>query len=839
MGNLNKHNQDYRVILQHLLPALISDSQPSNYTANTSGSNPEMLNREYLTKKLKLIFSYRWLILTVSAIVIGFTFIQNTLQTPMYKSYAVLNVGIYNPAYSRSSSDNPLTEETRNYEYLDTQVKLLKSLPLADRVLSIPEVHQALSEYFSSYSEASGTTKPTGRYQKYRHTLPKLKQYLSLIKVNPIKKTSLIEVKVVTNDPEFSSLIANAHAETFIEHTRIQRQTAAVENLSLLKGQADELAAKVTESERNLGKYAEEHAIITLNKDENIVAKKMAELSDLLTQATARRIQYESASKQANETNEVPLESLGTLGILKSNQQLEDAEAKYFELLEKYTENYPLVKQLKGRIEKMRNMKLDRKQEVIKALEGQFKTEAQVEKTLIFELEKQKNLAFELAQKQVQYNILKREYESSKDLYQTVIQQLKESQVELDAMGTNIRVVEFAAPSLSPVGGNYQFALILALLLGPALGIGLVFLLELMDNTYREIEDLETSIRLPILGSLSTAAWGKDNKDSDKSKAFAYLESVKESSGEEVKVEENPEPTEEKNTLDESFVDSVVFGLQQLKHVFKDIKYAELASLAKLSPHSRLRWMEDIPPRSLVAASEPNSKLSEEFRSLASALAISSADKPANPVLVTSATQNDGKSFIAANLAVTLTQFSDKVAVINCDLRASSSIETYFGIPKKLPGLVEYLTGQALLDQVLLKTPVENLDIICAGKLPPNPIELFRSDKMKHLLASLKKEYEYVIVDSVPVLQFADVSILAQQMEGALFVARANKTPRPYIKKALASLETVHAKILGCIFNAYDNKWSSKLDSYYYYNQQESKEEIAQQEENFEHLELF
>ncbi len=170
--------------------------------------------------------------------------------------------------------------------------------------------------------------------------------------------------------------------------------------------------------------------------------------------------------------------------------------------------------------------------------------------------------------------------------------------------------------------------------------------------------------------------------------------------------------------------------------------------------------------------------------------------------MVTSCNPGEGKSTTVANLAIVFAQAGKKVLLVDVDMYRPV-IHTLFNI-RRIPGLSDYIMGNATLDKVVQKNIVEHLAIICSGTLPPNPVEIPGSQNMKVLFKMALQVYDIVILDSPPVFAAADASLLAREVDGTVLVVSYDDTRAVEIEHAMESLESVGARILGVVLNKFD-----------------------------------
>ncbi|MEN3769012.1 CpsD/CapB family tyrosine-protein kinase [Priestia megaterium] len=215
--------------------------------------------------------------------------------------------------------------------------------------------------------------------------------------------------------------------------------------------------------------------------------------------------------------------------------------------------------------------------------------------------------------------------------------------------------------------------------------------------------------------------------------------------------------------------------------------------------------------RSLISLTNSKSSIAEQFRTVRTSIQFSSVDTDLHSVVVTSPNPGEGKSTIAANLAVVFAQQGKRVLLIDSDLR-KPTVHYTFHIENHI-GLTNILTRQATLEKAVKTTTQENLWVLTSGPIPPNPSELLGSKGMNALLEKAKDEFDLIILDSPPVLAVTDAQVLSNLTDGTVLVISSENTRIDSAKKAKELLETAKAKILGVVHN---NK-KEQDHSYYYY----------------------
>ncbi|MEZ4593068.1 MAG: polysaccharide biosynthesis tyrosine autokinase [Chloroflexota bacterium] len=262
-----------------------------------------------------------------------------------------------------------------------------------------------------------------------------------------------------------------------------------------------------------------------------------------------------------------------------------------------------------------------------------------------------------------------------------------------------------------------------------------------------------------------------------------------------------------------------------LEYLDDTIKTPEqVTKLGKVPTLAGIAQIESEDESKLVAISEPRSPTAEAYRVLRTAIQFSIVDKKNSILLMTSGVPGEGKSTTAGNLAVVLAQAGNHVLLIDGDLRRPSQ-HNMFGLSNKR-GVTSLLLKlhvddsdievQNLVEDTVQPTQVEGLQVMTCGPIPPNPSELLGSSKMRHLLGVLDKEYDFVIIDSPPVLSVTDAAVLSALAGTTLVVVRANKSRKGEFKQVVERLADVNANLAGAVLNSL-KPGSDGYKIYYYY----------------------
>lgn len=212
---------------------------------------------------------------------------------------------------------------------------------------------------------------------------------------------------------------------------------------------------------------------------------------------------------------------------------------------------------------------------------------------------------------------------------------------------------------------------------------------------------------------------------------------------------------------------------------------------------------------------EPSSALAESFKSLRTSIMLSS-DSPPKTILVTSMAPGDGKTTVASNLAIAIAGSESSVLLIDCDLRRSM-LHEIFGL-KNTKGLSTFIAGASDMN-IIQDVPVKNLSVITSGPTPPNPSEMLISKKLKDFIHELKNKFDFVIIDTPPVMSVSDTLIVSKIVDASLIVTRFGKTTYEMMNHGLKSMADIESKVIGTVINAVDEK-KSGYHYYYRYNKE-------------------
>lgn len=257
----------------------------------------------------------------------------------------------------------------------------------------------------------------------------------------------------------------------------------------------------------------------------------------------------------------------------------------------------------------------------------------------------------------------------------------------------------------------------------------------------------------------------------------------------------------------------VAFLFEYLDDTVKDPEDVELSTglgtlgVLEVLPKTNISEM-------LIVAREPRSPAAEAYRRVRTNVQFADVDRRSRTLLVTSAQPNEGKTTVAANLAIALAQSGKRVILVDCDMRRPT-LHDLFELPTR-HGLTDIIIRGRCDTRYISGTLVPNLRVLSAGRIPPNPAELLGSERMQTVVAWLQTLADYVVFDTPPVLAVTDAVVLAQAVDTTLMVVNATNTRYPVFMEAVERLTAVQTTIAGVVLNKVDPKQGGSYYANYY-----------------------
>jgi capsular exopolysaccharide synthesis family protein len=486
--------------------------------------------------------------------------------------------------------------------------------------------------------------------------------------------------------------------------------------------------------------------------------QRLAALNLQLTEAEAERAAAEAKFRSISRADGRSMEAVRNSSAVRELERKRLALAeKHEELASTFGPDWPEMKRIKGAIAEVeRSLDDTVKEEARKIVaEGRVSYQEALDRETMIRrsLEEQKSSVQDLQMATADFEQVKVELSNQRQMLQGLLKRRSETDLNADLgerQPVKIKIIERAEPSNGPFAPGAGRRTMMVALLGLVLGVATAYLIDHWDDSIHTVEDLKRYIPLPYLGMIP--------RYGDKP-ALSQL-------GRKLSGEPRAEPP------------------RALEDTMASKRSNYLPTLYDGNP----------------ALAENRNTLSERFRFLRGSILLSTPGSVPKVVLVTSPDKSCGKTFVSSNLSCALVQLGKKVLLIDSDLR-NPKLHRVFHYRNRV-GLTNVLTGQKQLgDGCIMRTDIPNLFLLMAGPASPNPGELLASQAMETILANCAEHFDFVILDSAPLLPVFDSHILSTRCDGVILVARAGVTSRHATLQSVELVSRVQGRITGIVLN--------------------------------------
>ncbi|MDV3458437.1 polysaccharide biosynthesis tyrosine autokinase [Sphingomonas sp. HF-S4] len=463
---------------------------------------------------MRIVMRWRYVILgsIVACVILGL--ILTLLMTPKYTATLTLEI-------SRESNQvtnfQGVERETSlaDQEFYQTQYGLLRSRTLAERVATQLRLVDdklffdrfGVNQDDPAFQEVNGRYAAAGRATRQRIAGEVLLDHVS---IDPTRLSRLAKINVTSPDAEFSARVANVWAENFVQ-TNLERKVQATSyGRNLLQRELGQAKERLDDSQRQLVTYAEQQRIINLpsqgsgensTQERSIIADDLAAMNTALSQATAARIDAEARVRQAGRGGQSS-EALRNQAINALRQRRAEAAAEHERLMVQFEPGYPTARALQSQIAQLDRAIAREEGRVSGSIQAEYSQAQARENSLRSRVEQLKGNYLDLRRRSIQYNIYQQEVDTNRALYDGLLQRFKEIGVAGGVGTNNVAVVDPADIPQKPSSPRLLVNLLVALLAGVAVGTGLAFALEQMDEAIADPVEVERRLGLPLLGSV-------------------------------------------------------------------------------------------------------------------------------------------------------------------------------------------------------------------------------------------------------------------------------------------------------------------------------------------------
>jgi capsular exopolysaccharide synthesis family protein len=696
--------------------------------------------REYV----HIFWSRKWWVISTFLATVLITALYCFITTPIFRASSTLQITQDNPG-SQVSVDDKLSQLTGGSDSLEkfqqTQYKILQSRSLALRV--IQALNLAEHPDFSIIREKH----PDWADNEIEDAM--VERFQKKLEVTPVRSTFLVELAFQSPDKAMAQKVVNTVASEYM-YLSIDRRN---ESFTLVRGwldrQLQEMATKVQAAQKKLFKFGQQADIYSMEDKDNVIVQKFIDLSGLLTKAQAEKMAKEAQYRQIKAKGpNAPLVVNHPL-VAALRQQVVGQQAKVSSMKKVFLPGHPEMQAEQSNLKELQGRLTAEVQRLEESIRADYEAANRTQKLLNDSLTAQKDQVAKLQDNLTDFQILKRDAQTNEQLYQALLARVKEANIASTMVPSNVAVIDPGPLPSRKFKPKTTQNLALAGFLGLTLGIGLALLVEHLDDSIKSVDDLEQVCHLPSVGvvPLLSENGGYGSSLGQRILSSPYL----------------------------SFL-----------------------------PWQK-RWLRDQPNLSpvenldLVVFQNPKDPITEALRHTQTSIMLSASGRPPCILMITSANPSEGKSTIASNLAQSFAVYDRKTAIIDCDLR-KPRVHKIFSLPAQ-PGLTNYLSGNASLEEILLTTVIPNLTLIAAGARPPNPLNLLQSEIFKDLLQELRGKFHHIIIDTPPILGFTDARMVSSLVDGVILVVKQNSTHKVAGNLARQLLSQIHAPILGAVLN--------------------------------------
>ena len=673
--------------------------------------------------------------------------IFSLFQTPLYRARTTVEIDDLNENFQNLSGQDPTnTSPAAADSYFMTQVKVLQSPDMIERVLT--KLHFA--DRMAARSNKPLWSRLTSRFHKEQDQGLSAVQQQELVNnvrqrlvVQAYGQTRMAEIFFQDGDPQLASDFANTLVSEFIAQSREARWEATQGTAEWLSGHLSSLKKKLEDSETELQEYARSSGLVILPDKGNVADQKLQQIQEDLSKA-----QGDLAEKQANYelAKKNPPESLPeTLNdptMRDYRQKLTELQRQRAELSATLTPEHYKVRKLESEIAQIQQALEKERTNIIRRTADEYQTAQRHERLLAHNYDEQAKTVSDVAGRSIKYYTLKHEVDTNRQLYDALLLRVKQAGLAAAMRSSNVLVVDVAKPPILPYSPNFKMNAALGLLAGLFLGAGFVLVTERFNRSIESPGLSPAYLNLPELGVIPTA------EDSRR----------------------------------------------------------------------RLHWFPAGAPALQMTGghrsggeAKTHSPISEAYRGALSSILLPTLNGGGRQVIVlTSPESGAGKTTITSNLGVATAEAGRRVLLIDSDFRRPR-LHRVFDRPNNT-GFTDLLRLSAPIDEgtplkhLIQPTMIPGLSIVTSGPTTNAPSGLLYSPRLVEFLDRVGCEFDVVLIDAPPMLQFADARVLGRYSDGVILVLRAGQTKWEAAMLACQRFNEDGTRVLGTILNNWDLK---------------------------------
>jgi capsular exopolysaccharide synthesis family protein len=712
-----------------------------------------------LSDYYRIFYSGRWYIILALLLSLSFTIYLNSKLEPVYRTTATIMIK------STTSEGNIfLNQDFELPAKMEDQLQLLRSRNLAGKVIRAAQTSEWAENLEILYSPTRIRTEEEGISILHSHLF-----------LEPVKNSNFIHISVEAGTPFEAQYLANTVMEEFYQQNQDFSKGRFTELKVFLQEQIDIVSVKLHDAEEQLRLFKEAHRVAVLDTETAILVQSLATLT---SQLNGIRIDIRANEEALRNLREQYLQGKSTM----VEDVIQTSTPVIEELLSQIGRKQTMIANLQTKLDEPGS------QEMMRRLEHEIR---QIRETLTTEtrqlaesglgsgdpIQNMQDLFDEIIDLEVDNKTLHAREEALMQVtagYEDKMELLPETSLQLARLE---RDRELNEKIYSMLMERYEETQILA-----AGKMGSVHIIDRATNPHSPIKpNKRMNILLAIIIGLLLGV------------GFSFLLFL---------LDSRVRTIEDVSRLNINLLGTVPFiDAQKIERKLKEVK-DELEPVEQKRVSARL-----------ITHFAPRSPISEAYRALRTNILFSDEERPPQMILFTSSAVQEGKTLTGANMGVVFAQTGERMLVIDCDMRRPT-MHRVFNL-RRTPGLSNLLAGDCTLEQALVQTDIVNLTVLPAGDIPANPSELLSSQKMKELLEELRKQYDYILLDTPPVVAVTDAAILSRLVDAVGVVIASGKVHRREVTTALQQLKNVRANVMGVVLNSLNMR--QLYGPYYYY----------------------
>lgn len=713
--------------------------------------------------------------------------------------------------------------------YMATQVDVIQS----DRVSQQVVRAMNLNESSAMREQWRESTKGQGNFESWVADV--LRRSLD---VKPSRDSNIITVNYKSPDPKFATAMANAYARAYIDVSLELRVEPAKQYGRFFEERSKQMREKVEQARAKLTGFQRQKGIVGIDERFDVENARLNELSSQLV--TLQAVGAETAGRQdqvrlsADRIQDVIANPL--ISALRTDLSRQESRLK--ELGEKLGESHPAIVEQRAGIRELRG----RIETETARVSGGVSVSNSINKSRLAELrasmEAQRVRVFKLKESRDELAVLAADVDQAQRAFDGVNARANQTELESRTTQTNLYILNPASEPMRPSSPRTTLNMLLALFVGTLLAVGIAMLMELFDRRVRSAAEVVQALETPLLGVLARKPTGtlfgrkqiKVGHDAEPARigttvnvlAHQPAVAIPEEVAAEAVCDREAEPAAESVVRDlalgEIFRETRKLDANQIEAILAHqrthgVLFGEAAVALKLVDDRDVLWAlsrqfhypyalegrKQFNPE-LITATTPFSNVSETFRSIRSQLIRRfEQDGERRALAVVSADAGDGKTFVAANLAIAFSQLGRRTLLIDADMR-SPRLHKVFGIDNAR-GLSSILAGRLSARVLTPVTDLPSLFVLPVGIAPPNPLELLESPAFGLLIRELLGKFDHVIIDSPSAITGADAGVIAARSGAFVSVARQGRTRMDSMHELVHSLRDTATHSVGFILN--------------------------------------